>query len=189
MTKETKILVDKKGIKIVKKENEYIVDFQLENNSFSLNKIINLSFIKIITSLNSDFIDNVSFLELNDDKATLFISLKHFYCDLGFPQFYMFVKIKTEYNKDESLHFLIETVEGEEPPSDILPNHENVELLNISNAQINCFFRTPHVCDIEQRVIIDKEKYDIPNFIEKSLTVILFKMFLNVKEFIEKSHI
>ena len=183
--KDRKVLINKNGIQIVKEENEYFAHFQLENSNFLLNKIMNLSFIKIVTSLNASFIDNVVFLESTENTATVFISLKHFYCDLGFPQFYMYVKINLLCEEEHNSFFSIETIEDSEPLQEILPNHENIQLLNVSNAQIRCHFETPHKCEIEQKIVIDKEKYVIPEFIERSFSVILYKMFTNVKEFIE----
>jgi hypothetical protein len=181
--KKDKVLINKNNIQIVKQENEYLVRFYLENSNYLLNKIINISFIKIITSLNSDFIDNVIFLESSENTATVFISFKHFYCDLGFPQFYAHVKINLLAEENNDVRFYVETVE-DSVPQDVLPNHENIELLNISNAQIHCHFETPHRCKIEQKIVLDKEKYVIPEFIERSFTGILYKMFMNVKEFI-----
>ena len=186
LNKDPKVLINKNNIQIVKQENEYLVHFYLENNQLLLNKIINLSFIKIITSLNADFIDNVVFLDSTENTATVFISLKHFYCDLGFPQFYSHIKINLSREENEDLCFSVETIE-ESPPPEILPKHENIELLNVSNAQIRCHFETPHKCQIDQKIVVDKEKYVIPEFIERSLTVILYKMFMNVKEFIESN--
>jgi hypothetical protein len=186
LNKDRKVLINKNNIQIVKQENEYLVHFHLENNQLLLNKIINLSFIKIITSLNADFIDDVVFLDSTENTATVFISLKHFYCDLGFPQFYSHIKINLSKEENEDLFFSVETIE-DSPPPEILPKHENIELLNISNAQIRCHFETPHNCQIEQKIVVNKEKYVIPEFIERSLTVILYKMFMNVKEFIESN--
>ena len=77
--KKDKVLINKNNIQIVKQENEYLVHFYLENSNYLLNKIINISFIKIITSLNSDFIDNVVFLESSENTATVFISFTPFY--------------------------------------------------------------------------------------------------------------
>ena len=77
-------------LKFNKEENTYMLDFEVENKNFDLNKLINFEIYKIIKTVNEDIIEDIEIISQpsSDEVEVLFI-FKRFGKNAGIPQKYL----------------------------------------------------------------------------------------------------
>ena len=175
------VLFNKDNFKFTRvNQNHYIIEFTIENNNIDLSKIIDFNLIKLIYDLNTDIYINVSLEKINDENAVAILLLKNFFEDIGFPQHYCYVNINKVVN-DNCIQFNTETIQTHRPEG-IPPD---AEIMNISNLTTKCDIITQHKVNFIHTVIFDST-LNFPLFVEKTIGIILNKIFKRVKQFIEK---
>lgn len=182
---ESKILIDKKDHKMIRlKKNFYLFEYEIDNEKILLDKIVNLDLIKLIYEINKDVFDGF-YLDINSDKtvATAFFLFKHFFQDFGMSQKYSHLDVSIEKSESESkIIYRVKT--NDTLPNNIEPESKK-ELIPVSNIVVVCDLITPHKMHIKISTTFHKN-FDLPEFIEKMTTNIISKIFLRIKQFIEK---
>jgi hypothetical protein len=188
MDKDSNIILNKNNIIIKKKDkNEYQIFYSVENHNIYLPKIINFTLMDIFYTLNKDIFEKYKIIIHNETNATIYILIKHFFCDLGISQKYICINVIIEKNNDliifkadtcldTSSNKLIEEFNDK--------NNENKELLIIQNAIIQCKIINNHKIDLCSSMLL-KDKKETPLFIENFASQIFNKIILRVKQFIE----
>jgi hypothetical protein len=182
---ESKILIDKKDHKMIRlKKNFYLFEYEIDNEKILLDKIVNLDLIKLIYEINKDVFDGF-YLDINSDKtgATAFFLFKHFFQDFGMSQKYSHLDVSIEKSESES-KIIYRTKTNDTLPNNIEPESKK-ELIPITNIVVVCDLITPHKMRIQISTTFHK-KFELPEFIEKMSTNIISKIFLRIKQFIEK---
>jgi hypothetical protein len=178
-----KIIVNKKDHKMTRINNQnYLFEFEIENNQILLEKIINLDFLNIINELNKQDIFEDFYLEKHSENcATVYILFKHLFKDFGLPQKYAHLDIIFE-KIDKQIFYKI-TTNNNLPKRNLRPIE--AELIPISNVNTACEFINPHKVSVKTVSSFNKNM-ELPEFIERLATTIISKIFLRIKQFIEK---
>jgi hypothetical protein len=179
---ETKIIVNKKDHKMTRlNKHSYLFEYEIENKSILLGKIINLDFINIIHQINKEDIFEDFYLEKHSDNdATVFILFKHFFSDFGVPQKYAHLDVTLERTDNQIIYRI--TTNNNLPKSNL---KTAAVLLPISDVTTVCNFINPHSASIKTMINFSKSM-ELPEFVEKLATTIISKIFLRTKQFIEK---
>jgi len=184
---ESKILIDKKDHKMIRlKKNNYLFEYEISNEKILLEKIVNLELIKLIYEINKDVFDGF-YLDINSEKtgATAFFLFKHFFEDFGMSQKYSHGDVSIEKSGSESESKIIYRMKTNDTlPNNIEPESKK-ELIPITNIVVVCDLITPHKMKIQISTTFHKN-FELPEFIEKMSTNIISKIFLRIKQFIEK---
>lgn len=175
-----KILIEKDGMKFVKLEkNKYNLSYSIENKTINLEPLINFELIKLIYELNPDIYEKVVLTKIDESEAKITLLMKHFFNDLGIPQKYSHMSLQKKFT-EQGVNFVGASIFSEKPtyiPSD-------VELLPINNLNIDCTVVSPHKVNFNC-VIIFNNVLIVPPFIEKIMGIIVNKVFIRLKQFIE----
>ncbi len=177
---ETDILYSKEGFTFAKiKKNNYSLTFQMENKSIVLSQIIDFSLVKLIYDLNGDIYEKVNLQKIDDNQVVMNLLMKHLFEDLGLPQRFSYIHmIKTVENR--KITFTSKSIYSERPEG--MP--QDAEQMPIKNMICECNIVTPHKIGFSCNVIFE-DYMNIPQFAEKMVGLILFKIFNRVKQFIE----
>lgn len=177
---EFAILYSKDGFTFAKNsKNNYNLTFQMENKSIILSKIIDFSLIELIYKLNGDIYEKINLNKINDNQVTMTMLMKHLFEDLGLPQRYSHVHM-IKYIEPTKITFDSQSIYSEKPEG--MP--ENSEQMPIKNMICECNITTPHHMSFSCNIIFE-DNMIIPQFAEKMVGLILFKIFNRVKQFIE----
>lgn len=183
---ESNILYSKEGFIFSKnKINSYSLSFQMNNENINLSKIIDFNLIKLIYDLNTDIYEKVTFSQINENEAILFLLMKHLFEELGLPQRYNHLHMK-KFVSNNNIKFISKTIDIEKPFD--LPSE--ARLMPIDNMVCNCEIPdgNPHkincTCNVEF-----SSSMNVPQVAEKMVGLILFKIFKRVKQFIENVRI
>jgi len=175
-----KVLVEKDGMKFIKLEkNKYNLIYSIENKNINLEPLVNFELIKLIYELNPDIYEKVVLNKINEEEAEITLLMKHFFNDLGFPQKYSHMCLKKSTSPNR-VNFVGASIFTERPSG--IPNE--VELLPIDSLDIECTMSSPHKVNLNC-IIVFNNMLVIPTFIEKVIGIIINKIFIRVKKFIE----
>jgi hypothetical protein len=177
---ETDILYSKEGFTFAKiKKNNYTLHFKMENNTIVLSNIIDFNLVKLIYELNGDIYEKVNLTKIDDNQAVMSMLMKHLFEDIGLPQRFSYVHM-TKQTDSNKITFISKSIYSERPEG--MP--ESSEQMPITNMVCECNIITPHKMGFSCNVIFDDHMI-IPQFAEKLVGLILFKIFNRVKQFIE----
>ena len=177
--KET-IVYEKEGFKFIKKDdNFYHIHFIIENTNYYLPSIIDFNLIKLIYQLNNDIYENVDLETINQHEAIITIIMKHFFADIGLPQKYSFLHM-TKIINDNSIIFSSQSIKSYRPEN--ISNE--LELMAIESMISKCNIINPHKIEFMCDILFDME-INIPKHIEKIVGIMINKIFMRVKQFIE----
>jgi hypothetical protein len=173
-------LFDKDGLVFKKiKDHHYNLTFSISNDKIILSKVIDFPFIKLIYELNPDVYEKINLEIINENEAILTLVMKHFFEDLGLPQRYSFLYInKTNYAN--AILFESKSIKSYRPDG-----VDGCELMAIKSMNSVCASITPHTMNFNFDVIFE-DYMKIPPFAEKMIGMIINKIFIRVKQFIEK---
>lgn len=176
--------------------NQYNIQFQLENNHIQLVNIVDFSMIKLIYQLNNDIFENIQMHQINDTEAIVLLLLKPLFQDLGIPQKVAYFRIC----KQVDLHkitFVSRSIEqqpqllsvGQQEP---LPLSLELATILSTGAELVAMRENIGVCEIESPhkinvsfTICFEETLQLPHFAEKLIRLVFNKLFKRVKQFIE----
>ncbi len=177
---EFEILYSKDGFTFVKnKKNNYRLTFQMENNDIVLSKITDFSLVKLIYDLNGDIYEKVKLEQINDNEATMCMLMRHLFEDLGLPQRFSYLHM-TKMVTDNKITFMSKSINSERPEG--MP--DEAEQMPIKDMTCECNIITQHRMGFSCNIIFENYM-NIPQFAEKMVGLILFKIFNRVKQFIE----
>ena len=177
---EVDILYSKDGFTFAKNsKNNYSLTFQMENKSIILSKIIDFSLVKLIYDLNADIYEKVNLQKLGDNQAIMSMLMKHLFEDLGLPQRFSYVHMIKQVEENKII-FTSRSIYSERPEG--MP--EDAEQMSIKNMICACDIITPHRVGFCCNILFE-DYMNVPQFAEKMVGLILFKIFNRVKQFIE----
>lgn len=167
-------------LKFNKEENTYMLDFEVENKNFDLNKLINFEIYKIIKTVNEDIIEDIEIISQpsSDEVEVLFI-FKRFGKNAGIPQKYLFIKTKRQQNNN---FILFSSVDSENDISKM--NNHTAERMKCNFAKLTIL---PYKNKIRLNYIfrIDINE-DLPIYMENIIGLMMKKIFFNLKLLLEK---
>lgn len=188
MNNET-LLLDKDGFKFYKiNNNNYYISFSLTNHNITLSQIIDFNLMKLVYDLNTDIYEKTNLVINDDDTAVITVLLKHFFKDLGLRQKYSMLEIQRISDENKIIFIGKSKDKDSIGVSETLRNcgiPSNAELLTISNIKNICTILSPHIIECNFYITFDKT-ITIPPFVEKMICNIIHKIFIRVKQFIEK---
>jgi hypothetical protein len=170
----TKILIDKGGIKLIKKgDDNYTMEFYLENPTINLNSLINNNLIKLIYDLNVDLFEHIEIEKKNDYESNIFILFKDLFNEMSLPHYYYYFNLK--HNVEEN-HFLIS------PLTSVIK--KRMECVNLKHGRINYTPLNEHQVQFSIDAVIPSGDSVIATMIEKIICNIIYKIFNRVKHFV-----
>ncbi len=176
------IIVDKKDFKVIKnKTNDYSIMYNIKNKNIYLQKILNFSIIKLICDINKDVFEDCNIEMINENEANVYILVKHYFKELGIPKRYLYLNAKIDITNN-SIVFKLKTIYDKLPSINNFP--DNVTILPMDNMIANCDI-TDHHNVVFINNIFFSASFDIPEFVEKFSLILLSKLFLRIKQFIE----
>ena len=188
-----KVFFEKDSIRISKTpEDEYHMQCMIENNQLLLEKIMNFDLLKLIYDLNVDVYEKTELHKINESEANILFIMKNLFPDLGMPQRFAYLKVRRSVERDpffqktKKIVFQSEFILDEKGLM-VKPAHlsKDVYPLPIEKLETECLFLSDHKMHISNKIKINSGKFNIPAFIEKILSKIIYKVFSRVKQFIE----
>jgi hypothetical protein len=180
MEEET-IIIQKHQFKFVKcSENHFRTRFSIESSSLNLENILNFDLMKLIYDLNPDIFQECSINKISDSEAIYIIIFKHLFKDIGLPQRYAHVKL-TRKQEGNKITFIGSPIFSK--PSITIP--EGCQQLPTQSLIYECNMESLHKINIIQNVYFQKH-FNPPDFLIKFLGNFSIKIFLRLKQFIEK---
>jgi hypothetical protein len=177
----SEILYSKEGFTFSKIcKNNYCLNFQINNDGMILSNIIDFNLVKLIYDLNNDIYEKVNLQIINENEAVMILLMKPLFEDLGLPQRFSYVRIK-KYINSNKIMFHSQSIYSERPEG--IP--QNAEQLPIKDMICECDIITSHKILFSFNVLFE-EYMIVPQFLEKMIGLILFKILNRVKQFIEK---
>lgn len=174
------ILTNKNGLRFQKSnENHFTLDFSMYNKNIRLSEVINFDLIKLIYDLNPDVYEKI-FLEKNtNNECNVTLLMKHLFEDIGLPQRYSHILLTKKQNENEIIF-------NSKPIIDTKPDWipKDAELMGLKNMTTTCKIINQHYIDFTFDIVFE-DHVKIPLFIEKMIGVIINKIFIRVKQFIE----
>ena len=161
-------------------DNHYSIQLKIENKNIQLDKIIDFGLMKLIYDLNPDIYLTSKIEKINDNEVYVTLLLKHFFEDLGLPQRYSYVHMTKKIEENRIL-FISKCISDERP--DCIPIE--AQLLATENLICSCEIETPHKINFIFDIKFYKNRTIPPLPIQKIIGVILNKIFIRVKQFIE----
>ena len=178
-----KIIIDKPHFKMERiDKNNYVMHFNIKNDKLYLKKIINLSTLKILYEVNKEIFDDFKIIKKNDSTAETYFLIKHFFSDFGLPQKYTHLDIeKIDDLENDAILFSCKNTE-----SYTLDIPNKGEQLSVDIILFKCILKGEHEVSITCDVILNKNAI-VPAFAEKMASVIISKIFIKIKQFIENA--
>lgn len=159
--------------------NIFLLQFNLENINKNLHEIINLNMYNLLFTLNKDNIEQIEIKKWNlENEVEVLFLFKPFGKDLGVKPKYMYVKTTANISNDKHIYTSIDI---DYPNCEEVKNYEKVKNA-ISTMIVN--FDSNHKININYIFKFDLIQ-SLPIYMENILGLIMKKMFLNLKKFIE----
>tara|TARA_B110000483_G_scaffold122750_1_gene147931 strand:+ start:12236 stop:12796 length:561 start_codon:yes stop_codon:yes gene_type:complete len=177
------IICKKNDIMLKKsKENDnFSLNFNVTNNNIDIKKIININLFILLYELNKDIIECAEVLSANDTNtnANIIYFFKQFGSELGMARKYMNLNINMITNNN---NILFESNTRKNTSLDISNNKGEEIICNTSNLTVTHI--TKHSANFEYIFNMDINE-DLPIYMENLIGVLMKKLFLKIKEFIE----
>ena len=162
-----------------KKSEIYSLQLYLDNANYNLYNIINLNMYNLLYELNQDNFEKIEIKNwLSDCEVDVLFIFKPFGKELGIKPKYMYIR-STETVENGKKTYVSYDIEY--PYPDELANYEKVTTI-ISTMVVN--FESNHRVNINYLFKLDLA-HSLPIYMENILGIIMKKMFLHLKQFIE----
>ena len=159
--------------------NIFLLQFNLETKSTDLHDIINIGMYNLLFNLNKENIEKIEIKKwISQNEVEVLFLFKPFGKDLGIKSKYMYIKTKIDISNDKHVY---SSYDVDYPNMEELKNYERVKN-TISTMVIN--FESNFKININYIFKFDLA-IPLPIYMENILGVIMKKMFLNLKYFIE----
>lgn len=178
-----KILFEKDGFCMMKENSTcFKISFVIENTRIYLENIINFDLIKLVYDLNPDIFETIDFKK-NENDANIYFVMKHFFEDLGMPQFYNHIHV-TKSTMDKYIIFKMQPIKNEQFDNN---NNELVQM-PLEEMEVVCYKMTPHKITFQYNILFNRTR-EIPPYVEKLVGNIIYKIFNRVKGFIDNVNV
>lgn len=180
----TKIISEKNGMRLIR-NSDNIFNFvcTIENKNIYLDKIINFELVKLIFEINNDIYEKVIMNKIDENNAEFIFIMKHFFADIGLPQrYYHFILTKNFNQNENKITFKSEIINDKKPEF----ISKDIEFLPINKMDFECQFTSLQRDKMlfNAFIVFDKN-LSIPEYVEKVVGLIVNKIFIRVKQFIE----
>ena len=162
-----------------KRSEIYSLQLYFDNNNYNLNNIINLNMYNLLYELNQDNFEKIEIKNwISNSEVEVLFLFKPFGKDLGIKPKYMYVRTSERVENDKKTY---NSCDIEYPYPDELIAYEKVTT-RISTMVVN--FESNHKININYIFKLDLA-HSLPIYMENVLGLIMKKMFLHLKQFIE----
>jgi len=171
----------KENVHLKRDKNSEIYSLQLylDNPKYNLDKIINLNMYNILYELNHDNFEKIEIKNwLSSSEIDVLFIFKPFGKELGIKPKYMYIRATEVIENGKKIYTGCDI---DYPYSDELINYEKVTT-RISTMVVN--FESNHKVNINYVFKLELA-HSLPIYMENILGLIMKKMFLNLKKFIE----
>ena len=184
---------EKMHLKREKNNNIYLLQFLAENKSVNMYNIINLEIYNLMFTLNKDNFEKIEMHSMesttissgtenkNVNEVNVLFIFKPFGADLGIKPKYMYVRVTEVCEPNKKTY---NCVDVDYPNPEELKNYEKV-INTISSMVVN--FESYHKINISYIFKLDLS-HSLPIYMENIMGLIMKKVFLNLKQFIELIH-
>ena len=172
-----------------KEENTFSLKFNITNNNIDISKIINMDIFILFHKLNKKVIEEAKILRTNSDNTNLTILyiFKQFGQELGIPKKFMKLEIK-QYTENGNIFFHSKTptyIETQAVNDNFENNLKKCQEIKSNFSNLNITNIKTNSADFEYLFNMDINE-DLPIYMENLIGVLMKKIFINIKEFIEK---
>jgi len=180
-----KIISNKNGIIMEKIDNnKYSVSTIIENKNINMREITNISIMNFFVNYKYEFCDIIEFKQINKEEGIILFLFKHFFEDIGLPQYYFYKYVTTELLENNDLIFHLKSKKDLKKLSIIPPCSEEYNF-DVIDIIINFHSNTEIKCILYVEISDDVEMY---GFLEKIVALILNKIFNILKYILENYH-
>jgi len=181
--KSDNIICSKENIILSKNENEnYILRLHSTNNKINFRSIINFNIYKILGQVNPKNIESCEMIEqLDSNKARFLFKFKALGIDIGIPKKYMYVETTCNQLSDNEIEYSSTNITSTKKIKHLIKGYEMITS-NYSKLRIT-------LMDTQSISVLYEFNIDIheslPRFAQNLIGLLMKKMFLNLKIFIE----
>ena len=184
---------EKMHLKREKNNNIYLLQFLAENNKVNLHTIINLDIYYLMFTLNKDNFEKIEMHSIdsttissgsenkNLNEVNVLFIFKPFAADLGIKPKYMYVRVTEVCEPNKKTY---NCVDVDYPNPEELKNYDKI-INTISSMVVN--FESYHKINISYIFKLELS-HSLPIYMENIMGLIMKKVFLNLKQFIELIH-
>ena len=184
---------EKMHLKREKNNNIYLLQFLAENSKVNLYNMISLEIYNLMFTLNKDNFEKIEMHNMESatlssgsenkivNEVNVLFLFKPFAADLGIKPKYMYVRVKEVCEPNKKTY---NCVDVDYPNPEELKNYEKV-INTISSMVVN--FESYHKINISYIFKLDLS-HSLPIYMENIMGLIMKKVFLNLKQFIELIH-
>lgn len=159
-----------------KNNDLFTIEFSVSNPNIEIRKLFGVGLYKVMAEINKDIIEKIDFIDNYSTFTKLLFVFKRFGCEFGIAQKYMFLEINC-INKESQI--ILE--------SKSIPYNSQIKGCEIATskfANLYIDFIDKHSAIIKYIFNIDFHE-ELPIYMENMVGVIMKKIFLRVKSFIE----
>jgi|TARA_R110001592_G_scaffold136001_4_gene352677 hypothetical protein len=172
-----------------KEENTFSLNFKIINNNIVISNIINMNLFTLFHKLNEQVIEDAKILSTNNDNTNIQILyiFKQFGQELGIPKKFMKLDIN-QYTENGNIYFRSKTptyIKSSDKNEIFQNNLKKCEEIKSNFSNLNITNINTHSADFEYLFNMDINE-DLPIYMENLIGVLMKKIFINIKEFIEK---
>ena len=184
---------EKMHLKREKNNNIYLLQFLAENSKVNLHTIINLDIYYLMFTLNKDNFEKIEMHSIdsttlssgsenkNLNEVNVLFIFKPFAADLGIKPKYMYVRVTEVCEPNKKTY---NCVDVDYPNPEELKNYDKI-INTISSMVVN--FESYHKINISYIFKLELS-HSLPIYMENIMGLIMKKVFLNLKQFIELIH-
>jgi hypothetical protein len=184
---------EKMHLKREKNNNIYLLQFLAENSKVNLYTMINLEIYNLMFTLNKDNFEKIEMHNMasttlpsgaeskNINEVNVLFLFKPFASDLGIKPKYMYVRVTEVCEPNKKTYNCIDV---DYPNPEELKNYDKV-INTISSMVVN--FESYHKINISYIFKLELS-HSLPIYMENIMGLIMKKVFLNLKQFIELIH-
>jgi hypothetical protein len=184
---------EKMHLKREKNNNIYLLQFLAENSNVNLYTMINLDIYNLMFTLNKDNFDKIEMHSMasttlssgsenkNLNEVNVLFLFKPFSTDLGIKPKYMYVRVTEVCEPNKKTY---NCVDVDYPNPEELKNYDKI-INTISSMVVN--FESYHKINISYIFKLELS-HSLPIYMENIMGLIMKKVFLNLKQFIELIH-
>ena len=181
-SEHTILTINKHGVCLKKINNDFLeITHSIEHNTINLDTFMDFHFIKLFNEVNSDIYKVIEWNTIDENTINMVILVKHFFEDFGISQKYLNLKINKVKDRSRTT-FQICTFSNKHPPC-IAPQIENIIIKNMSIELKN---QNPNKIALSSIIQLDINT-NIPTFVDKLIGNLVCKLFIRIKQFIEKA--
>lgn len=161
----------------------FTLEFDLHNENIDLHNVLGFKLYELINTLNKDIVDDVIFSTHPKDGKNYIESLvilKRFGEEFGIPQKYIYSKTNMIVDDEDTVRFVAEQLEC--PDNITLPNH--CEPVSAGKSTLKIVVTNNNTAKVLYNFDLKLDD-NVPKYMEKMPGLLMKKMFMRLKTFIE----